>query len=347
MIRSVFARTMLQRLPTQLLSGSIRSSVSARMAGSVAPAPISPLGKELRALMRRVPFPVVVVTTEPSSNDPNEAAGHRGITCSSFTSVSLSPAIVSFSIRVPSQTSAILKRSNNFVVNVLSKEQVSHALTFSSPSTQSDFAPFPHYFESDRNLILMGCLGSLVCKSFTSQVVGDHEVWYGEVVKVIPGVGGVRDLDCKGDPLLHYEGSFRSVGDEVFMRAFEEGWLSFNEWTHRAHLRMAWIYLQEAESKNDAYPLIREGIQKYNAANQHLITHGYNDTITQFYVDMLHLIISAERTQDDGQSRSATTRATQEDFLDFLKRYPFLEDQGYIGRFYSKEHIRSAKAKRR
>ena len=39
--------------------------------------------------------------------------------------------------------------------------------------------------------------------------------------------------------------SFRSVGDEMFMEAFEQRTLPFEQWTHEAHLRMAWNYIKE------------------------------------------------------------------------------------------------------
>ena len=39
--------------------------------------------------------------------------------------------------------------------------------------------------------------------------------------------------------------SFRSIGDETFLRAFEDTTLPFEDWTHEAHMRMAWNYLRE------------------------------------------------------------------------------------------------------
>ena len=39
--------------------------------------------------------------------------------------------------------------------------------------------------------------------------------------------------------------SFHSVGDETFMKAFEDTTLLFEDWTHEAHLRMAWNYIKK------------------------------------------------------------------------------------------------------
>ena len=50
--------------------------------------------------------------------------------------------------------------------------------------------------------------------------------------------------------------SFRSIGDEAFMKAFEDTTLLFDDWSHEAHLRMAWNYIRR-NGKEEALPLIR------------------------------------------------------------------------------------------
>lgn len=68
--------------------------------------------------------------------------------------------------------------------------------------------------------------------------VGDHHVWYGEVQRA--------DICAQiREPMLYYKRSFRSVGDETFLQAFEERTLPFEDWTHEAHFRMAWNYIRE------------------------------------------------------------------------------------------------------
>ena len=48
--------------------------------------------------------------------------------------------------------------------------------------------------------------------------------------------------------------SFRSVGDEIFIQSFEEATLPFENWTHEAHLRMAWTYIREhGREKSEPY----------------------------------------------------------------------------------------------
>ena len=50
--------------------------------------------------------------------------------------------------------------------------------------------------------------------------------------------------------------SFRSVGDETFIQAFEDTSLPFEDWTHEAHIRMAWNYIRE-KGKEEAIPYIK------------------------------------------------------------------------------------------
>lgn len=50
--------------------------------------------------------------------------------------------------------------------------------------------------------------------------------------------------------------SYRSVGDELFIKAFEDTTLAFEEWDHQAHLQMAWNYIKEY-GKEKATPMIK------------------------------------------------------------------------------------------
>lgn len=63
-------------------------------------------------------FSVVVVTL---------ATGNvkRGVTCSSFTHISLDPPIISFALQYPSRFHDMLKSTDLFAVHMLSKHQVS------------------------------------------------------------------------------------------------------------------------------------------------------------------------------------------------------------------------------
>ncbi|RUP48833.1 hypothetical protein BC936DRAFT_143881 [Jimgerdemannia flammicorona] len=293
---------------------------------------------EVRAVMRNVPQPVVVVTT----CSPTDPTNRRGITVSSFTSVSLHPQpLVSFCIRKPSRASTLLHASSLFVVHILSSLQVAQAMAFSSP-TDSQFDNISFYVDPATKLpVLMGAVGAMHCRRERVIEVGDHELWIAGVYKVEHGVGGVMGVKEEAQPLLYHDRKYRSVGDQVFMRAFEDQTLNFGEWSHRAHVRMAWNYMREL-GKEKAVPLIKHGIQKYNAANSQKIRTDFNETITSFYIEMIDKAIRADQ---DHRIEHQSPAQDGDDFFAFLQRFPSLADRKLIYRYYSKETMKSEKAK--
>ena len=54
--------------------------------------------------------------------------------------------------------------------------------------------------------------------------------------------------------------------DNQFLAKFEKRQLDRSEWTHEAHVRMAWLYVTKTESYRDARSKVRTGIKKLNAA---------------------------------------------------------------------------------
>lgn len=84
--------------------------------------------------MRRVPYPVAIVTsTEPSlstsDSEPTSASGFRGMTVSSFNTVTLSPTpVISFNVRRPSETLNALLTSGQFLVHLLATNQQTASL---------------------------------------------------------------------------------------------------------------------------------------------------------------------------------------------------------------------------
>jgi hypothetical protein len=65
--------------------------------------------------------------------------------------------------------------------------------------------------------------------------------------------------------------------DAEFLHAFETATLPRPEWTHAAHLRMAYLYLRRLPI-SDALPIICTGIRRYNEAQGNFT--GYNECVT-------------------------------------------------------------------
>ena len=90
-------------------------------------------------------------------------------------------------------------------------------------------------------------------------------------------------IKVRNDFPFIFEG-VRSVTDEEFLDAFESCSLPEDQWTHQAHVRMAWIYLKRVPLPQ-AIPIVREGIVRYNASLKKSLS--YHETITLAF---LHLI---------------------------------------------------------
>ena len=90
---------------------------------------------------------------------------------------------------------------------------------------------------------------------------------------------------------------FRSVNEiRALVRAFEDTSLPRVEWTHRAHLTVAFWYLTQ-HSGREATARIRAGIKRYNASKGILATPtgGYHETLTMFWICMIsHFLLFAE-----------------------------------------------------
>ncbi|EFE43597.1 putative oxidoreductase [Trichophyton verrucosum HKI 0517] len=74
---------------------------------------------EVRRLMRLVPHPVAIVTSTDPNSPPSSA--FRGMTVSSFNTVTLSPKpVISFNVKLPSETYNAIRFSSRFLVHLLS-----------------------------------------------------------------------------------------------------------------------------------------------------------------------------------------------------------------------------------
>jgi hypothetical protein len=116
--------------------------------------------------------------------------------------------------------------------------------------------------------------------------------------------------------------------DDEFLAAFETCVLPKAEWTHVAHVRMAWLYVARL-SFETALDRIRSGIRRYNAS---VGSDGYHDTITI----ALTLLIRARLETGEG-------------FATFAARNPDLFENrtGLLGRHYDPATLASAEARRR
>jgi hypothetical protein len=117
--------------------------------------------------------------------------------------------------------------------------------------------------------------------------------------------------------------------DEEFVRAFESGKVTPEQFDHRAHVRVAWVYLQESDSLEAALPRMREAIQRFAAAAG--ASQKYHETITVLWMRLL----------DDVKARVGARFEMSE----VLRDFPSLADKDLPLKYYSRDRLFSEEAR--
>jgi hypothetical protein len=123
--------------------------------------------------------------------------------------------------------------------------------------------------------------------------------------------------------------------DRDLLRQFESCSLPFEQWTHRAHVRVGYLYLCE-HPFDLALDLVRRGVQRYNAANAvpESPTSGYNETTTHAF---LHLIAAAMAAYGETHPVEDSNR--------FCDMHPQLMTKHALRLFYSPQRRMDPRAK--
>ena len=120
--------------------------------------------------------------------------------------------------------------------------------------------------------------------------------------------------------------------DEAFLKAFEDCTLPFAEWRHRAHLKVAYLYLRQLPF-DEALTKVRANIKRYNAATNtpEELERGYHETITVAWLRLIYFTLC-----EYGPAASAD---------EFLEREPQLLNKKALLLFYSRSQLISWRGK--
>ena len=131
------------------------------------------------------------------------------------------------------------------------------------------------------------------------------------------------------DVTEHDAGDVRSLtmADDEFLSTFERGDFSGSEFPHRAHLRMAWLYVTRLGTEA-AIGSASSGIR--NLAVRNGLTTLYHDTITRAWV----YVVAA-----------ATAQSASGSFTGFIEEHPRLLDQHLLLEHYTRETLTSSQAR--
>jgi hypothetical protein len=121
------------------------------------------------------------------------------------------------------------------------------------------------------------------------------------------------------------------MDDEALWVAFSESGLTAAQWTHEAHVRTAFLFVQRF-ALDEAHLRLRAGIIRLNARHGLIETgaRGYFETLTRAW-----LVLVADALQRSGAPSSA----------ELLARCPELHDRGLALRHYSKGRLSSVRAR--
>jgi len=118
--------------------------------------------------------------------------------------------------------------------------------------------------------------------------------------------------------------------DKQFIDRFDQCLIPKDQWTHTAHIRMAWIQFNRSKDFAEAMDRIRLGIQKLNAS---LGSIGYHETVTVAYARLIY-----ERLLLQNQAHR---------WIDFFQAHQDLvaKEPSILAPHYSAESLSSAQSK--
>ena len=123
------------------------------------------------------------------------------------------------------------------------------------------------------------------------------------------------------------------MDDQALFRCFEDRSLPREQWTHRAHLKVAYLHLIRF-SHQEALQRLRMGIQAYNTAHgiHDTPTGGYHETMTQVWLQLVYTALC-----QFGPAETADA---------FFDAQTQLYDKCAPLLFYSRDRLMSPEAKR-
>ena len=153
--------------------------------------------REFRNAVGRFATGVCVITTQPANGKP------MGMTVNSFTSVSLEPALVLWSLQNNSECFPVYGNAANWAVNILADDQLELSNQYSKKG-QHNLAEAHYHIGVSGVPILHGALASFECSTWQRYDGGDHQLLVGQVEAM--------STRPTGRPLLFYAGSYGELG---------------------------------------------------------------------------------------------------------------------------------------
>ncbi len=155
--------------------------------------------RAFRHALGHFPTGVAIVTTRTPEGRP------VGLTINSFSSLSLEPPLIMWSLANQSPSLNVFENCSYFAINVISQEQVEAALGFANPKVEDKFALISHIDGEEGVPLLDNCVATFVCKNYRQHEGGDHTLFIGRVVR--------HSTITEHEPAVFHKGQFTRLGE--------------------------------------------------------------------------------------------------------------------------------------
>jgi len=153
-------------------------------------------GDELKAVMRRYPYGVSVVTVDLEGEC-------LGLTVASLISLALEPPLIGISIARQAALHELLRAAGHFAVSLLGADQEALAQHFARGVPPIALWHGISLHDGGCAPRLEGALGWLDCDLDAAHAAGDHTIFVGRVAHAVEGRAGA--------PLIRIDGAYRSA----------------------------------------------------------------------------------------------------------------------------------------
>ncbi|MCD0503796.1 flavin reductase [Bordetella petrii] len=162
-------------------------------------APFDPM--EFRRALGTFPTGVAIITTCGLDGQP------VGLTCNSFSSVSLDPPLVLWSLRRASKSLPAFRGASHFAINVLAEDQRELSARFASSSVPDKFAGTAYSTGHGGVPLIDNCLARFHCSTYAEYEAGDHYIFVGRVERF--------EHAREDDPLVFYKGAYMILAQSL------------------------------------------------------------------------------------------------------------------------------------
>jgi 3-hydroxy-9,10-secoandrosta-1,3,5(10)-triene-9,17-dione monooxygenase reductase component len=137
----------------------------------------------------------------------------HGFTCQSFYSVSMVPALISFSVMLTSKSWPLIRQTRSFAVSILSHTQRPVSESFGS-SKPDRWNGIPWARTRHGNPVIEDTLVWLDCELHEEYEVGDHAIVIGKLREM-----ATPSPSAAKAPLLYFKGKYRYLSHELEAQA--------------------------------------------------------------------------------------------------------------------------------